>query len=219
MSIHSMQPRDLPKDAILDAAKNLIALNGYEGLSIRDLARDSGLAKGTIYYHFADKEQIYLHVLERDLIMTRDLLTQAVKCDGSCHERLRSLIETYSELIWINRSLFVARLREINEMSNSVQQLLRKHRPTIVEPIESLLQEGIDSGIFRPINIDFAVVSLFGMMNSFVTHRLVLGENDAGQNNGTMQLKKKPLKKKKVEKIQDEIVEHTFELFVHAISK
>lgn len=213
MTIASTHDRDLPKDTILDAAKNLISQNGYKGLSIRDLARDSGLAKGTIYYHFADKEQIYLHVLERDLIIVRDLMTNAAQYEGSVQTRLYKLIETYSELIWLNHTLFVSRLRDINEMSTSVQQLLCKHRPAIVKPIEALLQEGIAAGIFRPINIEFSVVSLFGMMNSFVTHRLMLGENRVENIYNCTDDTTSDF-----ENIQDDIVQHTFDLFIHAIS-
>jgi|GEM_PF-1145131 len=227
MEIAPIHERDLRKDTILDAAKKLISRNGYKGLSIRDLARDSGMAKGTIYYHFEDKEQIYLNVLERDLINVCNLITDAAQRKGSVHERLHKLIETYSELIWLNRSLFVTRLREINEMNNSVQQLLYKHRPAIVEPIELLLQEGIDAGIFRPINIEFSVVSLFGMMNSFVTHRLMLGENSGAnlektaQENRYNSVKERSFIKdptQDLEDIQDKIVQHTFDLFIHAIS-
>ena len=50
------------KLAILDVAQVLFTEQGYEGLSMRDLAQHCGLAKATIYHHFRDKENCYAAV-------------------------------------------------------------------------------------------------------------------------------------------------------------
>ena len=52
------------KLAILDVAQVLFTEQGYEGLSIRDLAQHCGLAKATIYHHFRDKEGLYAAVID-----------------------------------------------------------------------------------------------------------------------------------------------------------
>ncbi|MEZ4581801.1 MAG: TetR/AcrR family transcriptional regulator [Caldilineaceae bacterium] len=59
------------KQAILDAAEHIIARDGYAGLSMRELSKQSGLAKSTLYHYFVDKHEIYLSVLERDMEIHR----------------------------------------------------------------------------------------------------------------------------------------------------
>lgn len=52
------------KEAILRAATVLFANNGYRQTSIAELSRLTGVAEGTIFYHFKNKEEIFLSVLK-----------------------------------------------------------------------------------------------------------------------------------------------------------
>ena len=54
------------RQAILNAAEGILNRSGYAGLSMRELSRESGLAKSTLYHYFEDKHQIYLSVVERE---------------------------------------------------------------------------------------------------------------------------------------------------------
>lgn len=53
------------RDVILDAARNLIAANGYDGMVISDLCAQSGLPASSIYYHFGNKLGVLAALLER----------------------------------------------------------------------------------------------------------------------------------------------------------
>ena len=66
------RPKDLEKQAaILDAAKRLFPLHGYEGVSMEAIAAEAGVSKLTVYNHFTDKENLF---------------TEAVRC--RCEELL-----------------------------------------------------------------------------------------------------------------------------------
>lgn len=53
------------RDEILDAASQLMARRGYEGTSVAEIARDSGLPNSSIYWHFQSKQGILAAVMER----------------------------------------------------------------------------------------------------------------------------------------------------------
>ena len=184
-----------PQSIILDAAQHLILQNGYAGLSMRDLSRDSGLAKGTIYYYFQDKEEIYLNVVERDLLNMQTRIQAAAQTPGDCTTRLRAVISAYFDLAQANRSIFIARLREISGMESALRNLLQRHRTALMQPIADIIEEGIANGIFRPLQPHMVITSLIGMMNSFVTHRFLIEQSD----------------------ITPEVVEHTLDLVLHGI--
>ena len=184
-----------PQSIILDAAQHLILQNGYAGLSMRDLSRDSGLAKGTIYYYFQDKEEIYLNVVERDLLNMQTRIQAAAQTPGDCTTRLRAVISAYFDLAQANRSIFIARLREISGMESALRNLLQRHRTALMQPIADIIEEGIANGIFRPLQPQMVITSLIGMMNSFVTHRFLIEQGD----------------------ITPEVVEHTLDLVLHGI--
>lgn len=54
------------RDRILDAAFELFVQKGYHGSSMRTIAREAGLAAGSLYNHFESKEEIFKEVLLRD---------------------------------------------------------------------------------------------------------------------------------------------------------
>lgn len=67
--------RNARRDELLEAAAGLFATRGYAATSIRDIAREVGILSGSLYYHFASKEDILLETHARGV----DQVTQAVK--------------------------------------------------------------------------------------------------------------------------------------------
>ncbi len=53
------------RDEILDAASRMMSLRGFDGTSIADIARESGLPNSSIYWHFNSKQGILAAVMER----------------------------------------------------------------------------------------------------------------------------------------------------------
>ncbi|MEV8451602.1 TetR/AcrR family transcriptional regulator [Streptomyces sp. NPDC052095] len=56
---------DRSRDEILDAAAYRMSIRGYDGTSIADIARESGLPNSSIYWHFKSKQGILAAVMER----------------------------------------------------------------------------------------------------------------------------------------------------------
>lgn len=52
------------KEAILQAAASLFAERGYNETSMAELAKVTGVAQGTIFYHFKNKEELFLAILD-----------------------------------------------------------------------------------------------------------------------------------------------------------
>lgn len=59
----SAPPRGSARQHILDCAKRLFAVRGFDGVSISDIAEDSGASKANIFHHFESKEKLYLAVI------------------------------------------------------------------------------------------------------------------------------------------------------------
>ncbi len=57
------ETRDL-RELILATAKSLFSQQGYHGLAMRQISESLGVAKSALYYHFKDKEQLFLAILK-----------------------------------------------------------------------------------------------------------------------------------------------------------
>ncbi|MEZ4729031.1 MAG: TetR/AcrR family transcriptional regulator [Caldilineaceae bacterium] len=160
------------KQAILDAAQDLLARHGYAGLSMRELAIESGVAKATIYHYFQDKEEIFRQVLERDMRTVHEHLVAAMAKEVDCLAQLRAVVYTMFSLIYARRAIIMGVIREIGENKQLFHEVMCAHRRTHLHPLMSLIQQGIDEGIFRPVNVEYTTYSLLGMINTFVVFRL-----------------------------------------------
>lgn len=68
---------------VLDAAARLLCRRGYEGTSVRDIARAAGMLPGSLYCHFATKDDLLVAVYERGVERIRDaVLAASQRCDG-----------------------------------------------------------------------------------------------------------------------------------------
>src|SRR5262245_60675707 len=108
----TVAPSPASREAVLEAAHQLITQHGYAGLSMRELAKVSGLAKGTIYHHFQDKQEIFVSVVERDLATISRSIAAAAQTPGDWSDQLRAVVRTYFDLKRRRHFVIAAALRE-----------------------------------------------------------------------------------------------------------
>ncbi len=64
------------KNLILFTAFKMFAINGYDGISLNSIIKESGLTKGGVYYHFSSKDELFQEVVE---IFVLNYYTEKVK--------------------------------------------------------------------------------------------------------------------------------------------
>lgn len=195
------------KQAILDAAQELLARHGYAGLSMRELAIESGLAKATIYHYFQDKEEIFRQVLERDMRTVHEHVLSAIDKEEGCLAKLRAFVYTMFSLMHARQSIIMSVLRELGENKQLLRDVMCVHRQTHLGPLMTLIQQGVDEGVFRPVNIEYTTYSLLGMINAFVAFKFYFrdpSDADLGSNS-TM--------------ISEDVAEHTVQLILEGLQK
>ncbi len=83
------------KSALLDSAESAVRRKGYDGFSFADLARDVGIRKASIHYHFPKKEDLAFRLIERygeNLLKSLDVIAaQKTKASG----QLEAYIDVY----------------------------------------------------------------------------------------------------------------------------
>jgi AcrR family transcriptional regulator len=111
------------RQAILDAAERLLARFGYRKTTVDDVAREAGVGKGTIYLHFAGKEEMTLATIDRIVERLLDRLRRLAGTDAGPAERLRQML--------LLRVLF--RFDSVRDYAQSLDDLLASLRPAYLE--------------------------------------------------------------------------------------
>ncbi|HEX8638203.1 MAG TPA: TetR/AcrR family transcriptional regulator [Pyrinomonadaceae bacterium] len=80
------------REAILDATDRLLSSYGYKKMTIDDLAREVGIGKGSVYLHFASKEEIALSHIDRIVERVKTELNAIAETDFSPIEKIKLMI-------------------------------------------------------------------------------------------------------------------------------
>ncbi len=170
------QITEFRRKQILDAALNVFCRKGYGEASIPVIAREAGVAVGTIYNYYESKRDLLVSLVDTYVVTEsfRELLVQSGKADERTF--LRSLIE--NRLDWgsenFERFLFV--FTEILRDPELRQQFAEQVLASVLQFPEKFLKEKISSGEFRRVNHKVIVRALIGMVMGFLLLRQLEGE-------------------------------------------
>lgn len=86
----SQAVRDLKRNLILEAARNVFEAEGLDGASLRAIAAAAGYTPAALYFHFESKEAIYAEILQDSLSKLGEAVRQAASDASEPTERLRA---------------------------------------------------------------------------------------------------------------------------------
>src|SRR6476646_534797 len=100
MTVHSAADRGAgdKRERILTAAERIFARHGFFAAKVSDVAKEAGVADGTIYLYFKSKDDLLISLFERRMQQVNETLAGAVKGKAP-REQLRSLIRTYLQMV------------------------------------------------------------------------------------------------------------------------
>ncbi len=139
---------------ILSESARLFATKGYDGTSMRDIAETCGISKSLLYHHFADKDEIFARVA---LGSTRELYQFVFDRlpDGAApSERIRAFMVGTGEFFQRYRWAWLASTTAFwNDPEQRRQKERLMWRDRYEGLIRTLIQQAIDAGELRPLNV------------------------------------------------------------------
>lgn len=153
------------RDAILDAASRLFMRKGYEATSVRDVAKEAGISQATLYHYMRSKPEILaaIHNVMADELLP--LLYEVAQADLSPQRKLAEFIRVEMELIERHPTHTAAFRRERRSLEPEAAREMREKRDEADHILDQILEEGIQQGVFRPVNVKLARLAIMGMAN------------------------------------------------------
>lgn len=153
---------------ILDAAERLFMQDGYRGISMRQIAEEVGVTKAALYYHFQDKEDLFIAIVERYLLEMSALIDQVTAADASgvsAREQVSELVRRILAQPPEQRSIIRLASQELGNIHpHHRARFLALYHDRFVGRITALLQAGMERGELRALDPAVATWSLLGMM-------------------------------------------------------
>jgi len=163
--------RDKPKyKQILEAAIVVIAENGYHHAQVSKIAKQAGVADGTIYLYFESKEDLLISVFSEKTAMFVEALKDIINEEKSTSKRILRLIENHFQMLSMNQQFATVTQIEIRQSSG---ELRAKINPIIKEYLmlfDQILNDGVASGeLVKELDIRLARQMVFGIIDGIST--------------------------------------------------
>ncbi len=153
------------RDEILEAAVRLFNQNGYHATSMQDIARAINIKKPSLYHHFDSKEAILLAILQTGMNRLIEKVEAIVHSDQDCASKLRAAIHAHAETIASHLEGAAVFLREDRGLGDGYMQQYVSMRDHFERLFRTIVQQGIERGEFRNVDVAITVHGLLGMVN------------------------------------------------------
>ena len=156
------------RDEILIQAANLFRKKGFSGTSMQDIARDVGILKGSIYYYFNSKNEIFREVLNKGISPVLKNAEFIIAKDLSPAEKLRELLRSHIDYIIHDNYSLILYFQEKEKISLQETKKYIESRNRYEKIFKDLLAQGIKQGVFPKVDITLTVYAILGMCNWIV---------------------------------------------------
>ena len=150
------------KAQILDAALAVIVQKGYENSRMDDIVVSSKMSKGAIYWYYKSKKEVYLSLVNHWVHNYSAVLNHIVDTDRSASDQLRSLFQYFIVQYEKDPVVFKA-LLEFWSMAGRDPEFndkLQKVYSEFVNLISTIIQQGMDNGEFKNLDVDITAMSI-----------------------------------------------------------
>ena len=171
------QRKDAAKyKAILDAAIKVMAQTGYHGAQVARIAREAGVADGTVYLYFKNKEDILISIL-RETIGQIVLLSNWLEGD---HPEpliaLKKLIEAHFTTLGSNPELALVLQVHIRQSEKEIRQQVADMMRPYQQTLRRIITLGQQTGVFLPaVDAQIARRMIFGTIDETVNAWIYTG--------------------------------------------
>ncbi|MBC7104342.1 MAG: TetR/AcrR family transcriptional regulator, partial [Firmicutes bacterium] len=151
--------------AILEAAIRVMAEYGYHNTQVARIAREAGVAEGTIYLYFKNKEDLLLSIFREKMAEFTARVRAELAGQPDPLAKLAALVRTH--LLCLENDRHVARVVQVELRTDPA---VREHVLEVLrgyfELIEGVVADGIRQGIFAPdVNVRAARKVIFGALD------------------------------------------------------
>jgi TetR/AcrR family transcriptional regulator, fatty acid metabolism regulator protein len=155
---------------IIDAAVVVIAENGYHQAQVSKIAKQAGVADGTIYLYFKNKEDILISLFQEKMGAFVEKIQQNIAGKDSAVEKLLMMVKFHFQLLSEDRHLAIVTQLELRQSNKDLRMKINDVLKNYLQVVDQILIEGKEKGEFNPnLDIRLARQMIFGTMDETIT--------------------------------------------------
>jgi len=164
--------RQSTRRRILEAAVQVFAERGYHDAAVDDIVRASGTSKGAVYFHFPNKQGIFLALVEFLANQLIERMDSAIASEKGGIAKVEAALRTVLEAFASHRSLARILLIEVVGLGRGLDPKLFALRARLTDAIRRHLDRAVADGAIPPQDTEAAARVWLGAINEVVTRWL-----------------------------------------------
>ena len=170
------------KRKIFETSMKLFAEKGYDATSIEEITATVGVAKGTLYYHFSSKEEIFNFLIEEGIKLLQNSVDIKTSKHNNYIDKIKAIVLIQIKIVAKYENIITILLSQFwgtKERNKKCQDLIYQY----IGKIEKIVQEGIEKGEIKKGDTRAIASEIYGLICSTLVY-----QKREGQNMNIMQL-------------------------------
>ena len=167
ISQRQLEERKMRQDRILDGALNVFKSKGLEGATMDEIANTSGFGKGTLYYYFKSKEEVFSAILVEGWHNIWESLEPIMAEDNTPRKTFVNVLIKIAENAQERPGLFEF-LFNVPKAIKVDDQPWKDYQLRLYTVIQGLLEDGVKQGEFPKVNPQLMFKALGGLFMGLV---------------------------------------------------
>lgn len=152
-------------EEIINVSARLFSKKDYRATTLDDIAAELGITKAALYYYIKSKHDILYAICKTAINQYRQGVEEIVKSEKDSQGRMRDIIFLNVNIFAKSGDIINVYLAEEDKLPPAKRRYITKQRREIEQIIRSLIEQAIDEGIFRKMDVPVITRAIFGMTN------------------------------------------------------
>ncbi len=170
----------LVSDEIMDGVYQALCDHGYAALTMQDIADECGKSKSLLHYHYDTKEELLVSFLDGILADYEQKLESRADQPPTTRlvEFVARFVFTPDDTERASFHLALLEMRSQGPFNDRIRESLCRSDELLRGTVADILEDGIDSGVFRPVDVEETAALLVAMLDGARTRQITLSDTD-----------------------------------------
>ncbi len=159
------------KRKIFETSMKLFAEKGYDATSIEEITATVGVAKGTLYYHFSSKEEIFEFLVEEGMKLLKNSISIKTDNLNNSVDKIRAIVLIQIKVLFKYENFITIILSQIWG-NDERSKLCKKYVFEYILMIEKIVEEGIKKGEIIEADSNVIASGIFGFISSSFIYKM-----------------------------------------------
>lgn len=156
-----MSSREERRVQLLEVAREVVLRHGYRKANLGDVAREAGVSRATVYNYFASKELLLRAIVAQEVEQLRAAVARELDLTAPPDQQLLAYVRARRRHIKEIKEFYILAHHVTRDVMHIVQAEIETHQAQERAYLVGLIQAGVRSGLFRPVDPQLMGTALF----------------------------------------------------------